>query len=282
MEMTPETQKRRSPEEIRRIRQIRRKRARRRKIIRLCIYLAMLIIVPLSTLGACKILIAKELPNRENVSTSQVIITDEGALSKPTPEPETALPEDHPTETPILVNKENPLPEDYEVDLITLPDGRSKAAEEAYEPLCEMLAAGKEAGLNLMVCSSYRDKARQEELFDEDVQELLRQGYTYMEAYEEVAKETMPPGCSEHSTGLAFDIVARDYQMLDKGQEKTAENKWLKKHCAEYGFILRYPEGKEDITDISYESWHFRYVGKEVAEYIMEKGITLEEYLEEL
>lgn len=211
-----------------------------------------------------------------------MIITDEGALSKPTPEPETALPEDHPTETPILVNKENPLPEDYEVDLITLPDGRSKAAEEAYEPLCEMLAAGKEAGLNLMVCSSYRDKARQEELFDEDVQELLRQGYTYMEAYEEVAKETMPPGCSEHSTGLAFDIVARDYQMLDKGQEKTAENKWLKKHCAEYGFILRYPEGKEDITDISYESWHFRYVGKEVAEYIMEKGITLEEYLEEL
>lgn len=181
---------------------------------------------------------------------------------------------------PLLVNKENPLPEDYQVELLTLPDGVNRAAVEAYEPLCDMLKAGRQEGLNFEICSSYRDAARQRELFEEDVAALMGRGYSYTEAYEEVAKETMPPGCSEHSTGLAFDIVALNYQMLDEGQEKTAENKWLREHCAEYGFILRYPKGKEDITLINYESWHFRYVGKEIAEYIMKNGITLEEYLE--
>lgn len=180
----------------------------------------------------------------------------------------------------LLVNKDNRLPEDYEVTLLTLPDRVNRAAEEAYEPLCDMLKAGQKEGLSFEICSSYRDVERQQELLDEDINILMKQGYSYEEAYEEVTKETMPPGYSEHSTGLAFDIVSLGYQMLDDGQEKTKENKWLQEHCAEYGFILRYPKGKEDITSINYESWHFRYVGKEAAEYIMENGITLEEYLE--
>lgn len=180
----------------------------------------------------------------------------------------------------LLVNKNNPLPEDYEVTLLTLPDGVNRAAEEAYEPLCDMLKAGQKEGLSFEICSSYRDVERQQELLDEDINSLIRQGYSYLEAYEEVTRETMPPGYSEHSTGLAFDIVSLGYQMLDAGQEKTKENKWLQAHCAEYGFILRYPKGKEETTAINYESWHFRYVGKEAAEYIMENGITLEEYLE--
>lgn len=183
------------------------------------------------------------------------------------------------TQEVLLVNKSNPLPSDYEVELLILPDGENRAAMEAYKPLCEMLKAGQKEGLKFEICSSYRDVAYQKKLFDEDVEVLMKEGYSYSEAYEEVAKETMPPGYSEHSTGLAFDIVAKDYQMLDAGQEKTAENQWLQEHCAEYGFILRYPKGKEDITSINYESWHFRYVGVEIATYIMEKGITLEEYL---
>ena len=264
-------------------RELRKKRIRKRRIIKLCIYASMLLGVVLLIGGMSKILVAQQITEQEDPAAGYTIVLDEDALIKPTTEPAPyGESENHPTVRPLLVNKENPLPEDYEVDLISLPDGRGRAAEVAYEPLCEMLDAGKEEGLQFLVCSSYRDKARQEELFDEDVEALLRKGYTYAEAYEEVAKETMPPGCSEHSTGLAFDIVALDYQMLDKGQEKTAENKWLRKHCAEYGFILRYPKGKEDITDISYESWHFRYVGKEVAEYIMKEGITLEEYLEKI
>jgi len=182
----------------------------------------------------------------------------------------------------LLVNKDNALPEDYEVELKLLPDGTNKAAVEAYEPLCDMLAAGRKEGLVFEICSSYRDVKKQQKLFDEDLRALTRQGYTYEEAYEEVASETMPPGHSEHSTGLAFDIVAMSYQMLNEKQAKTAESIWLREHCAEYGFILRYPEGKEDITKINYESWHFRYLGDvEVATYIMENGLTLEEYLEE-
>lgn len=191
-------------------------------------------------------------------------------------------PEDVPDRSGILlVNKHNKLPEDYEVELKRMPDKSNYAAEAAYQPLCDMVQDARREGLYLEICSSYRSVGRQKELFEEDMGMLVRQGYSYLEAYDEVAKETMPPGYSEHSSGLAFDIVSLGYQMLDENQEDTAENQWLQEHCAEYGFILRYPKGKEDITGVSYESWHYRYVGIEAAEYIMEKGITLEEFLEE-
>lgn len=179
----------------------------------------------------------------------------------------------------LLVNKENKLPENYEVELVTLEDGVHQAAKEAYEPLCNMLKAGRKEGLVFEICSAYRSVERQQQLFDEDVNDLIQLGYSYSCACEEVSKETMPPGYSEHATGLAFDIVSYEYQMLDEKQQNTAENKWLREHCAEYGFILRYPKEKEDITNISYEPWHFRYVGVEAARYIMDNHLTLEEYL---
>ena len=178
----------------------------------------------------------------------------------------------------VLVNKDHPLPADYEVELLTLPDRVNQADRKAYDSLVAMLRDGQKQGLQFEICSSYRSVRRQMELFDEDVYTLMLEGYTYEEAYKEVEKETMPPGCSEHSTGLAFDIVALDYQLLDQWQEMTPENIWLQENCARFGFILRYPRGKEEITRISYESWHFRYVGVESATYITEKGITLEEY----
>ena len=77
-----------------------------------------------------------------------------------------------------------------------------------------------------------------------------------------------------------MDFVSSEYRRLDEKQENTKGFQWLKEHCYDYGFILRYPEGKEDITKVSYESWHFRYVGVEAAEEIMSLGITLEEYLD--
>ncbi len=181
----------------------------------------------------------------------------------------------------ILINKEHALPERYEVELVTLPDKVNRADRKAYGPLMEMIREGQKQGLQFEICSSYRSVERQIELFEEDVEELMREGYSHEEAYKEVARETMPPGCSEHSTGLAFDIVALNYQLLDQWQENTPENIWLQENCARFGFILRYPKGKEDITRISYESWHFRYIGVEAAVYITERGITLEEYFAE-
>ena len=89
------------------------------------------------------------------------------------------------------------------------------------------------------------------------------------------------PGTSEHEIGLAVDIVDDNYQMLENEQENTPVQKWLKKNCWKYGFILRYPENKKKITGVIYEPWHYRYVGKTAAKEIMSKGICLEEYLDE-
>ena len=178
----------------------------------------------------------------------------------------------------ILVNTWNPLPESYDVDLVGLNSWPLYVAEVAYDDLMEMLADGRAEGLRFQVCSAHRSRQEQKNLFDEDVDRYLRQGYSQAMAEAEAALYTQRPGCSEHHTGLAVDIVANSYQLLDKGQESTAENKWLREHCHEYGFILRYPKDKEGETGISYESWHFRYVGREAAAWLTEQGLTLEEY----
>ena len=99
------------------------------------------------------------------------------------------------------------------------------------------------------------------------------------EARKDALMTVAPAHYSEHETGLAVDIVSVANQRLDETQEDTAANRWLRENCADYGFILRYPRGKEDVTGFSYESWHFRYVGKAAAKEIMQRGITLEEYL---
>lgn len=153
-------------------------------------------------------------------------------------------------------------------------------AEVIYDDLAEMLTDGSNEGLSFCIASAYRSREYQQNLIDGYILDAMAEGLSYNEACEQVFMESMPPGYSEHETGLALDIVAADYQMLDGGQELTAENKWLRENCCKYGFILRYPEDKEDITGISYEPWHFRYVGKEAARYISENNLTLEEYLE--
>ena len=98
----------------------------------------------------------------------------------------------------------------------------------------------------------------------------------------EAEKWVAVPGTSEHQTGLALDIISLYYQVLDKNQENTAEQKWLMENSYKYGFILRYPSDKSEITGINYEPWHYRYVGKEAAKEIYEMGLCLEEYLEYL
>ena len=90
-----------------------------------------------------------------------------------------------------------------------------------------------------------------------------------------------PPGTSEHETGLALDITAQSYPVLEQDQEDTPEQQWLMENAWRFGFILRYPQGKTEITGICYEPWHYRYVGREAAKEIQEKGLCLEEYLAE-
>lgn len=180
----------------------------------------------------------------------------------------------------ILVNKQNPVPVDYEISLHMLKNGQQVAAL-MYEDLRDMLFTGEaEEEVSFIVSSGYRDEDKQKQLLQEEIDKNLSAGMNYEEAQADALLTVAPAGHSEHETGLAVDIVAETNQRLDDTQEYTRENQWLQENCYKYGFILRYPEGKEDITGISYESWHFRYVGKEAAKEITEKGITLEEYLE--
>ena len=119
----------------------------------------------------------------------------------------------------------------------------------------------------------------QKTLFENQVKKQKAAGHSDEEAEIEAAKLVAVPGTSEHQTGLAFDIVDIDYQMLDLQQEKTAVQQWLLKNSWKYGFILRYPADKSDITKTDYEPWHYRYVGKENAKFIYDHNLCLEEYL---
>lgn len=180
----------------------------------------------------------------------------------------------------VLVNKECELPISYEAGLRSICEGRLQAADILYEDLCAMLKAGREAGFQYWIASAYRDRAYQQGLVEEDVEKYMAMGYTYEEALQKTCEYTMPAGQSEHETGLALDILCSTNTMMDESQGYEPGNRWLVKHCHEYGFILRYPADREDVTGIRYEPWHFRYVGREAAAYLTKKGWTLEEFYE--
>ena len=178
----------------------------------------------------------------------------------------------------ILVNSQNPLPDDFSVNLKKIENGHA-VDERIYDALQKMLADARAAGLQPLICSSYRTEEKQQKLFSDKVSRCLDEGYSWKEAEAEAAKWVARPRTSEHQTGLAVDIVDEDYQLLDEKQEDTQVQRWLIRHAPEYGFILRYPNEKWDITGIYYEPWHYRYVGKELAKEITEKNLCLEEYL---
>lgn len=179
----------------------------------------------------------------------------------------------------VLVNPWHTLPETYSIRTVELIDGQS-IDERCYPELQEMMDDCRAAGLSPYICSSYRTWEKQERLFEDNVVSLMAQGYSEEDARSETAKNVAIPGTSEHQLGLAVDIVDKNYQVLDEAQEGTAVQQWLMENSYKYGWILRYPADKSDITGIVYEPWHYRYVGKEAAEEIYREGICLEEYLE--
>lgn len=179
----------------------------------------------------------------------------------------------------LLVNKENPLPENYQIETQRLSNGLLVDTR-IYDPLMELLEAGNKEGCALMVCSAYRSYERQVELYEADVAKYQSWGYSYEEACARTEETLAVPGRSEHQSGLAVDIVTVSHQVLNAAFADTKAGRWLAEHAHEYGFILRYPEDKEDITGIAYEPWHFRYVGREAAAEIYALGCCLEEYIQ--
>ena len=128
--------------------------------------------------------------------------------------------------------------------------------------------------------SGYRTQEYQQDLYDNKIERLLRDGWPEQSVAEEAAKSVAVPGTSEHQLGLAMDILDVNNPNLDITQEWTNAQRWLMKHCTEYGFILRYPNGTTDLTGIIYEPWHYRYVGKETASAVAASGLVFEEYLQ--
>lgn len=162
----------------------------------------------------------------------------------------------------LLANKHYPLPQSY-------APGESKEARTAFET---MKAAAKKEGIELHAFSTYRDFARQQVLYE---------GYVAKDGQQAADRYSARPGFSEHQTGLAFDIgeAGQEQHWASASFGATAGGKWLKANAHKYGFILRYPEGAENLTGYMHESWHFRYVGTAAATEIFTKNLTLEQYL---
>lgn len=177
----------------------------------------------------------------------------------------------------VLVNKEYHVSADYRpTDMVKVDGSLStnqnlEIKKDAYDAYLAMLNDAKAAGLSFAICSAYRSYDTQKAIYENGVS-------TYGEDY--AAKLYAKPGRSEHHTGYAIDITSQSMNWgLAQNFADYPEGAWIDEHCAEYGFILRYLKGKEDITGYMYEPWHIRYVGKEAARYITDHGLTLEEYL---
>jgi zinc D-Ala-D-Ala carboxypeptidase len=188
----------------------------------------------------------------------------------------------NPDNTLALVNKLFGLPADYVPDDLRQPNvkfpfgdqklEKSLLRQEAAEALEEMFAGAKKEGLELYAISGFRSYERQDQLYIAEVSSV---------GEERAAEVVAVPGTSEHQTGLAMDISSKSASLnLNERFGQTEEGKWLAVNAHKYGFILRYPKGKEEITGYVYEPWHFRYVGKKAAGEMFKNQLTLEEYFD--
>ena len=180
----------------------------------------------------------------------------------------------------LLVSENHPLNQNIQIPLKTISKNL-QIHEMIYDDLFHMLNEMIKAGLKPVICSAYRSFQRQKELYEKKCQYYQNKRFSFDIAQKLASQWVAKPGCSEHQTGLALDIVSVDYQQLDEKQEQTQEQQWLMLNSWRYGFILRYPKGKQSITHVNYEPWHYRYVGKIAATEIYNRQITLEEYVEQ-
>lgn len=172
----------------------------------------------------------------------------------------------------LVINKNNAISDSYKFSLVDF-NGKPINSE-IMSPLESMINDAKKDNINIYVSSGYRSVERQTVLYNRKVSYFLKKGFSKAQAEIEAAKIVAKPKTSEHHTGLAID-----FNSIKDSFCKTKEYDWLLKNSYKYGFILRYPKNKSDVTNITFEPWHFRYVGLEHAKYIMENRICLEEYI---
>ena len=182
----------------------------------------------------------------------------------------------------VLVNHTNKMPDDYAFD--TKECGSATSVNKtlqtvACDAFLEMQKAAAADGVTIWMQSGYRSVAYQTKLYEKKTQYYRDKGFDEAAAREKAAAIVNPPGYSEHNCGLAADLNSPEHTGLDEGFENTAAFRWLCQHAGEYGFILRYPKGAEEKTEITYEPWHWRYVGTENAAKINASGLCFEDYI---
>lgn len=173
-----------------------------------------------------------------------------------------------------LVNSGYRIPSDYEPDLVYVCGSSERLDKKVAEHYEKMYAAAEKDGIKLTPCSGYRSYELQERNYNRKIEFFEGQGFSTEEAKVKAATIIMPPGSSEHNLGYAMDIIC-----VEEWFEGTEEFKWLQENASDYGFIMRYPKDKQDITKVIYEPWHWRYVGVETAKELKASGQVLEEYL---
>ena len=185
----------------------------------------------------------------------------------------------------VLVNHTNKMPDNYTFD--TKECGSQTAVNKtlqtaACDAFLEMQKAAAADGVTVWMQSGYRSVKYQTGLYERKTKYYTDRGYDTATAKEMAAAVVNPPGYSEHNCGLAADLNSPEHTGLDEGFENTTAFRWLCEHAVEYGFILRYPKGAEDKTEITYEPWHWRYVGRENAAKIGASGLCFEDYIAQL
>ena len=178
----------------------------------------------------------------------------------------------------ILVNSSHPYPNGYTVPVTMVENGQATDSRCAAH-MQQMLEDCRAAGYDPLVVSGYRTHSQQIQDFDSMTGMYVSEGYSEEDARAKTAESVALPGTSEHETALAADIGCEHNTAIDSSQDGEAVQKWLHENCWKYGYVLRYPEGKQDITKIVYESWHYRYVGMTAAKVMYDENLCLEEYL---
>lgn len=181
-----------------------------------------------------------------------------------------------------LVNSDYPMTEADvpEVATETVDTNGYQVDARIMADLEAMFEDARVAGRTPMICSAFRAWDLQVSLYENKIERVMQEeGLSYEDAAVKAATVVAKPGTSEHQVGLALDIVSSEYQELDEAQMETEDQKWLMENSWKYGFILRYPMDKSEITGVIFEPWHYRYVGKKAAKEITEQNLTLEEYV---
>ena len=244
---------------------------------------ALVLLVLVVVIVLCALLWHSRAGKQERSDNALSASQAQSLAAEPTPEPSpTPVPGPAVTASDwfvVLNGPGNPLPENFDPQTDAIDGAGYYLDSRAVEDFFAMEQAAQDAGLQLKVISGFRSADRQQQLYEQEVQDLLGQGLDQAAAEEQAQQVEQKAYESDHNTGLAVDLVPQYSQTKNADTIiQTPEYQWLSEHAAEYGFILRYPQNKQDITGVEFKPWHWRYVGKELASFLVEQNLTLEEY----